>query len=272
MLLGFSVMAGAAEDHWRREEFREVDTFFANPGQGWMSQNRRPNPDPRFPCSVVYVRFNWADAEPVEGRYEWKIIDDALAAWKPRGAAVALRVMTCNAHSQGYYSSPKWLFDSGCKGFEYVVGGDDPTSGGQRIPRLEPDYADPLYLAKHRAFLEALGKRYDGRPDMEFLDIGSYGVWGEWHTTHPAPIEVRKQIVDMYLGAFRHTPLVFMSDDAEVLPYAWSMARACGAMGSGRPGTSRTGLARRNTPASRAWRRFGNTRRWSSSGLATTTI
>ena len=219
-VLGFSVMAGAAEDHWRRVEFREVDTLFANPGQGWMSQNRRPDRDPRFPCSVVYVRFNWADAEPAEGRYDWNVIDHALAAWKSRGAAVALRVMTCNAHSQGYYSSPKWLFDSGGKGFEYVVGGDDPTSGGQRIPRLDPDYADPLYLAKHGAFLEALGKRYDGRSDVEFLDIGSYGVWGEWHSSHPAPIEVRKQIVDMYLRAFRHTPLVFMSDDAEVLPYA----------------------------------------------------
>ena len=37
---------------------------------------------------------------------------------------------------------------------------------------------------------------------MEFLDIGSYGIWGEWHPTHPAPVAVRKQIVDMYLQAF----------------------------------------------------------------------
>ena len=55
---------------------------------------------------------------------------------------------------------------------------------------------------------------------MEFLDIGSYGVWGEWHTQHPAPVGVRRQIVDLYRRAFRKTPLVFMSDDAEVLPYA----------------------------------------------------
>ena len=77
------------------------------------------------------------------------------------------------------------LFDAGCRGFEYVVGGDDPTSGGKRIPRIEPDYADPIYLEKHAAFLKALGERYDGRPDVEFLDIGSYGVWGEWHTQYP---------------------------------------------------------------------------------------
>jgi hypothetical protein len=208
------------DDGWTRTRFREVDMLFTNPGQGWMSQQRSPRGEPRLPCSVVYVRFNWADAEPEPGQYNWKVIDDAIAAWKPRHAAVAFRVMTCNAHSSGYYTSPKWLFDAGCKGFEYVRGGDDPTSGGQRIPRIEPDYANPVYLSRHGQFIAALGQRYDGSPDVEFLDIGSYGIWGEWHTSHPAPVAVRKRIVDLYLGAFRRTPLVFMSDDAEVLNYA----------------------------------------------------
>jgi hypothetical protein len=131
-----------------------------------------------------------------------------------------MRVMTANAHSGGYYSSPKWLFDGGCKGFEYRAGGGDPTSGGRAIPRIEPDYADPIYLAKQGAFIAALGKRYDGTAGVEFLDIGSYGIWGEWHSTHPAPVAVRQQIVDMYLQAFQTTPLVFMSDDVKVMGYA----------------------------------------------------
>jgi hypothetical protein len=209
-----------AEEPLQRVTFRETDALFANPGAGWMSQQRAPKGEPRFPCSVVYIRFSWTDVEPSEGQYNWKLIDDVIAAWKPRGATVSMRVMTCSAHSAGYYSSPKWLFDAGCKGFEYEVGGDDPTSGGKRIKRIEPDYADPLYLAKHGAFLRALGQRYDGHPCVEFLDIGSYGVWGEWHTKHPASVEVRKSIVDMYLTAFKKTQLVFMSDDAEVLAYA----------------------------------------------------
>jgi Beta-galactosidase len=96
--------------------FREVDTLLANPGQGWMSQAHTPKADPRFPYSVVYIRFNWADIEPEQGKYNWQVIDDVIAAWKPRKATVAFRVMTCNAHSAGYYASPKWLFDSGCKG------------------------------------------------------------------------------------------------------------------------------------------------------------
>jgi hypothetical protein len=225
LLVTYSPIAQAASSpssttNWVARQFREVDTLLANPGQGWMSQSRSPRTNPRFPCSVAYIRFNWADVEAERGKYNWQVIDDVIAAWKPRGATVAFRVMTCNAHSAGYYASPKWLFDSGCKGFEYLVGGDDPTSGGKRIPRIEPDYADPIYLARHGEFLKALGERYDGNPGVEFLDIGSYGVWGEWHTTHPAQVEVRKQIVDLYLQAFRRTPVVFMSDDAEVLKYA----------------------------------------------------
>jgi hypothetical protein len=216
----FALRTRAAEDNLQRVRFREVDTLFANPGQGWMTQQRSPNGATRFPCSVAYIRFDWADIEPQEGQYNWKFLDDVISAWKPRGAAVAMRVMTANAHSGGYYSSPKWLFDDGCKGFDYNAGGGDPTSGGRAIPRIEPDYADPIYLAKHGAFIAALGKRYDGALGVEFLDIGSYGIWGEWHSTHPAPVAVRQQIVDMYLQAFPKTPLVFMSDDVEVMGYA----------------------------------------------------
>ena len=112
-LLASAPMVGAAGESNRvRVQFREVDTLFANPGQGWMSQQRIPRGEPRFPCSVVYIRFNWADIEPEAGSFNWKLIDDVIAAWKPRGAAVAMRVMTCNAHSSGYYTSPKWLFDA----------------------------------------------------------------------------------------------------------------------------------------------------------------
>ena len=210
-LLLIPLMACAAEENWQEIHFREVDTLFANPGQGWMSQ--------RFPSSVVYLRFDWAEVEPQEGHYNWKRIDDAIAVCKLRGGAVAMRVMTANAHSQGYYSSPKWLFDLGCKGFEYTVGGTDPTSGGRRILRIEPDYADPIYLAKHATFIAALGKHYDGNPNVEFLDIGSYGIWGEWHSPHPAPLAVREKIIDMYRQAFQKIPLVGMVDDAEALAY-----------------------------------------------------
>ncbi len=91
--------SGDPRTNWVVRRFREVDTLLANPGQGWMSQSRSPRASSRFPYSVVYIRFNWADVEPEQGKYNWRVIDDVLAAWKPRGATVAFRVMTCNAHS-----------------------------------------------------------------------------------------------------------------------------------------------------------------------------
>jgi hypothetical protein len=89
-----------------------------------------------------------------------------------------------------------------------------PASGkaSKSAPKSAPSTAGystapQHYLAKHGAFIAALGKRYDGTPGVEFLDTGSYGIWGEWHSTHTAPVAVRKQIVDMYLQAFPKTPL-----------------------------------------------------------------
>jgi hypothetical protein len=198
-------------------KFQQVDTLFANPEQGWMAQ---PYQQPRFPASVVYLRFDWQQVEPADGTYDWTLIDRTIAEARRHQETVAIRVMTANAHTHGYYSSPKWLFDEGCKGFEYVNGGADTATGAEPIPRIEPDYADPIYLARHGAFMEAFGARYNGSPDIEFLDIGSYGIWGEWHTPHPASIAVREKIVDMYLKAFSKTTLVYMSDDAEVMNYA----------------------------------------------------
>lgn len=192
--------------------FHESDSIFPNHGQGWMSS--------RFPSTIKYLRLGWAEFEPESGKYDWTLIDNAIASARLKGSKIAIRIMTCSPHSRGYYTSPKWLFDEGCKSHDYLAGGDDQTSGGARIPRIEPDYSDPIFLLRHGEFIKALGERYDNSSDIEFLDIGSYGYWGEWHTPNPAPVEVRRKIVDMYIQSFKKTPLVFMSDDAEVLGYA----------------------------------------------------
>jgi len=205
----------------KRVQFHETDSIFSNPGQGMMSS--------RFPHSIRYIRMDWVDLEPERGKYNWSRIDSTIAAEKLKGAKVAIRIMTCNKHSRGYYSSPKWLFDEGCRSYEYMITPSVPRipgvkvndhSGGALIMRIQPEYSDPIYLKRHSEFLMAMARKYNDSNDIEFMDIGSYGYWGEWHTDHPAPVEVRKQIVNMYVNAFTKIPLVFMTDDAEVLPYA----------------------------------------------------
>ncbi len=215
----WSVAACAAEETVT-VSFRESDEVFANPGKGWMTGRRAPWAGQRLPCSVAYIRVCWKDLEPEEGRIVWEVFDKPIEAWREQNVRIAFRIMTANAHTRGYYCSPEWLFDAGCKSYEYVRGGEDTMAGGKRITRIEPDYGDPLFLEKHANLLRNLGERYDGHPRVEFLDIGSYGTWGEWHTSNGKPWEVRKRIIDMYLEAFPNTPLVQMSDDAEALAYA----------------------------------------------------
>ena len=49
-------------------------------------------------------------------------------------------------------------------------------------PELEvPVLDDPDVLAAHLDFIKRLGGRYDGHPDIDHVDIGTVGWWGEWH-------------------------------------------------------------------------------------------
>ena len=230
------------------KRFNASEETFANPGQGWMVSQRLPRGEGRFPYSVAYFRLDWAEMEAVQGQYNWRLIDESLQAWGKLGVRIAFRIMTANAHSKGYYCAPKWLFDAGCRSYDYVEGGTDPTSGGTRIKRVEPDYGDPLYLETHSRFLKALARRYDGNPDIEFIDIGSYGIWGEWHTQHPQPWPVRKQIIDMYLNAFRKTQLASMSDDAEALGYALAHGTGFRRDGVGSPWHESNWIGSRSMP------------------------
>jgi hypothetical protein len=66
---------------------------------------------------------------------------------------------------------------------------------------------------------------------LDLVDIGSVGLWGEWHmsstkdptTGQPVPLpplEVRKRIVDAWIAAFPKTPVDPLVGGDEVLKYA----------------------------------------------------
>ena len=75
-----------------------------------------------------------------------------------------------------------------------------------------PDWNDSDYLSRLDALLQALGRRYGHDPRLGFVDISSYGDYGEWHVhdwpypsrTGATPITVAKAeaIVDMNVRAF----------------------------------------------------------------------
>ena len=162
--------------------------------------------------SVVYLRLPWSMLEPREGQFDWSIVDTPSQRWLQQGKQVAFRI-TCS-ESWMRYATPKWVRDAGAKGVEYTFG-EGPTPGG---PLWDPDYLDPVFLEKLDNFLAAMASRYDGNPHVAFIDIGSFGMWGEGHTGFSSRLDesqtlaVVKRHIDMHRKHFSRT-LLCISDD-----------------------------------------------------------
>jgi hypothetical protein len=203
-------VAHAAEPLVRIEP-KESNELFANPGMGWQTFNRFNDTDPALeglPSGSAYFRFYWREIEPKDGEIDFARFDEMLAHARRVGQKVALRVM-CTG-SKEYADSPLWLRDAGCKGTEVEYDG---------ARHWVPDFADPVFLEKHGRLIRELGKRYDGNPALDTIDIGSVGLWGEWHMSGVnvvetgkrigmPPVEVQKAIITKWCDAFPKTPKV----------------------------------------------------------------
>ena len=57
------------------------------------------------------------------------------------------------------------------------------TTSILRVVRLKwaPNMDDPTVKAEFQKLVQALGARFDGLPGFGPIDIGSVGLWGEWH-------------------------------------------------------------------------------------------
>ncbi len=164
-----------------------------------------------FPgLSCAYLRVPWSFLEPQEGRFNWSLLDTPAQRWIDKGKQIALRISSTESWMR--WATPAWVHEAGAKGYNFTVGkGVDPNG-----PYWEPDYADPVFIEKLDHFLAALAARYDGNPNVAFIDIGSFGVWGEGHSWAssklPFDLETRKKHVDLYCKHFKHT-LLALSDD-----------------------------------------------------------
>ena len=209
--------------------FADDGRALINPGMGWTMHyysnvpknygSLLPPGDSAewFPgCSTVYLRLPWAYVEPEEGRFNWNALDTPAQCWIERGGQVAFRI-TCS-ESWLEYATPKWVFDAGARGVRYNFGFGEscgPRSDGKCV---DPDYADSIFLKKLDAFLAAFAARYDGRESVAFVDIGSYGTWGEGHTHGASRVPQAKTDrdarlhIDLYRKHFKRTWLV-LSDD-----------------------------------------------------------
>lgn len=182
------------------------DEVLNNPGMGFAdfhfgAESLPPEAYP--PQSVAYLRWTWADLEPSAGEYDFARVDRAVALAREEGKSLAFRIMPVWQNS-----TPRWLLDLGVDSVAVEDG-------------VFPDHNHPLFLEYHERLVRAFGARYAGDPDIDHVDIGSVGCWGEWNTAccgaaEPTclgfyPTEAHQTaIIDWYVEAFAGTPLVML--------------------------------------------------------------
>ena len=222
-LLAVGAAAPAAKEEFETATPADNGKALVNPSMGWtfhFYSNKIENYGSRlrpsdtlddFPgLSVIYLRLPWSFIEREEGEFDWSIVDAPAQRWIDKGLQVAFR-FSC-AESWLRYATPRWVKEAGAKGYDCAVG-KGVTPGG---PLWEPDYGDPVFLEKLDAFLARAAARYDGNPNVAFIDVGSFGVWGEGHVFHTSQIKyppsVVKKHIDLYAKHFKKT-LLAANDD-----------------------------------------------------------
>jgi hypothetical protein len=163
---------------------------------------------PDFPgLNDIYLRLAWSYLEPQEGVYNWELIDSVIRRWTGWGHTISFRI-TCK-ETETVFATPEWVMKAGAKG-EFI------HHHGLSLQAWAPDYGDPVFLGKLEQFHKAFAARYDGKPWVEYIDIGSIGEWGEGHTAFSGwkdvPVDVVKKHIDMYKRCYKKS-IVILSDD-----------------------------------------------------------
>ncbi|MFN7993248.1 MAG: DUF4832 domain-containing protein [Bryobacteraceae bacterium] len=161
-----------------------------------------------FPATTLsYCRWFWETLEPEQGKPKWEIIENALAQAHAHGQRLDIRLMPYDQK----HPMPEWYRKSGAH-----------RANAESAPVWEPDFTDPLYLKHWGALVKEAGRRFNGHPDLDAVDISSIGYWGEGWSDYMPPFPYQKKLIDIWFEAFPSTHLLMNFDQPEALAYGTS--------------------------------------------------
>ena len=206
----------------REVQLVPTDRALLNPGMGLYLQCGgafRPVAEDAWYgelANIAYYRPCWVDVEPEEGADLGAYFDPIFEYWvEQRGGRVAFRVMAESVSSRSRFVTPDWVFE---KGVPSVI-----HHNRQGDEQIDPIFWTPEYLEQCCRFIERMGACLDGRPGLEFVDIGMIGEWGEMHLglhipgrwtseqlhetgfTHAKYVAAYRRIIDTFVEAFPNT-------------------------------------------------------------------
>jgi len=200
----------------------------ANPDKGWyhhmldngigkylLKDESELKPFPGM--DHLYLRLAWAYLEPEEGKFNWSYIDNIVEKYVPMGYGISFRI-SCKETGAApgsvpveidgiRYATPYWVVKAGAKGIERPEFGSASWT---------PDWDDPVFLEKLDNFHRAFAEKYDGKPWVRYIDVGSIGDWGEGHTWSstriPPTLNEVKTHINLYLKHYKNTQLIVTDD------------------------------------------------------------
>jgi hypothetical protein len=214
----------------------EIDDVLMNPGIGFSTfqmfngDNHKANQDVLGTADLVryqndpnelenihhptttltYFRILWKVIEPKRGEYNWEYLDELLKLAQAHGQTLILRIAPYKR--QASWDVPSWYRDlvGDAREFQHVKWVVDPE--------------DPLYAECFGTMIRELGKRYDGHPDLEGVDLSFIGWAGEGGGTELLSTETMQNLIDPYIESFRETPLIVLLHGEKANEYILSKA------------------------------------------------
>ena len=160
----------------------------------------------------------WNKLNPAKGVYDWTELEKLLNALAEHNMTYALRVLPYTPSfiksdfppQEDYDWTPPFVYEMGAKKIQIDLRGTDYHA-------YAPVWDDPIYIQAAKDFAKALAEKYDGDPRIEYIDIRTFGEWGEWHTSHILGSEmpansVLFDMLDYYASLFKKTQLVLPSN------------------------------------------------------------
>lgn len=173
----------------------------------------------------------WNKLNPAKGVYDWSELEELLDALTAHNMGYALRVFPYSPSfikdntttEENYDWTPKFVYEE--LGAKKITA----TYKGNGTKAVVPVWDDPNYLQAAKDFATALAAKYDGDPRIEYIDVRSFGEWGEWHVSnldgsHMPSVEIQKDMLKHYASVFKKSLLVLPSDGyGDVYTYALSL-------------------------------------------------
>ncbi len=163
---------------------------------------------------LVYMNLLWSELEPTEGNYRWAEIEKAynLDRWRMDGKHLVLRFVCDLPTKEEHMDIPGWLYEKTMDGQFYDI---------EYGRGYCPNYDNETFIEEHAKVIAEIGRHFSFDDFLSYVELGSLGHWGEWHTYYPAGMpripktEVRARYVAAYEESFPYARLLMRRPFAE---------------------------------------------------------